>query len=99
MLGLFSGELIFGGAYYWREFCVSKWVGLDSKTASTNSPWAYIREGLLLEGFLHLRFGGLIFGRAYFFFFWGGGLIIGILRYLSMYFRHFPSQSLANWNF
>ena len=24
LLGLFSGELIFGGAYYWKEFCVSK---------------------------------------------------------------------------
>ena len=24
LVGLFSGELIFGGAYYWREFCVSK---------------------------------------------------------------------------
>ena len=66
MLGLFSRELIFGGAYYWKEFCVSKWVGLDNKTASTNSPWAYIREGLLSEGFLRLRFGGLIFGRANF---------------------------------
>ena len=80
LLGLSSGELIFGGAYYWKEFCVSKWVGLDNKnrlklyenslkrlkTASTNSPWAYIREGLLLEGFLRLRFGGLIFRRAYF---------------------------------
>ena len=77
LLGLFSGELILGGAYYWKEFCVSKWVGLDNKTASTNSPWAYIWEGLLSEGFLRLRFGGLIFGRA--FFFWGGGgLIIGI---------------------
>ena len=31
LLGLFSGELIFGGAYYWKEFCVSKWVGLDNK--------------------------------------------------------------------
>ena len=72
LLGLFSGELIFGGAYYWKEFCVSKWVGLDNKnsvnhhenslnqlkTASTNSPWTYIREGLLSEGFLRLRFGG-----------------------------------------
>ena len=61
MLGLFSGELIFEGAYYWKELCVSKWVGLDNKnslnhyenslkqlkTDSTNSPWAYIREGLL----------------------------------------------------
>ena len=38
--GLFSGELIFGGAYYWREFCISKWVKLDNRkeTASTNSP-------------------------------------------------------------
>ena len=90
VLGLFSGELIFGGAYYWKEFCVSKWVGLDNKnslkTATTNSPWAYLREGLLSEGFLRLRFGGLILGKEGFFFFWrwgegegeGGG---GLLRY------------------
>ena len=59
--------------------CVSKWVGLDNKNpANSNSPWVYIREGLLLEGYLRLRFGGLIFGRAYFSL---GGLIIGILRY------------------
>ena len=32
------------------------------KTASTNSPRAYIREGLLSEGFLRLRFGGLYSG-------------------------------------
>ena len=62
MLGLFSGELIFGGACYRKEFCGSKWVGLDNKTASTNSPWAYIWEGLLSEGYLRLRFGGLILG-------------------------------------
>ena len=31
---------------------------------------AYFQEGLLLEGKLHLRFGGPIFGRAYL---WGGG--------------------------
>ena len=36
--------------------------------ASTNSPWAYIWEGLLSEGYLRLRFGRLIFGGAYF---WG----------------------------
>ena len=52
------------------------------KTASTNSPWACILEGLLSEGFLRLRFEGLIFGAGR-----GGGglfweeLIIGILRY------------------
>ena len=72
LLGLFSGKLIFGGAYYWKKFCISKWVGLDNKTASTNSPWDYIWEGLLWEGFLCLRYGGLIFGRDYFFFLGGG---------------------------
>ena len=58
MLGLFLGELIFRGPYYWREFCISKWVGLDNKTPSTSSPWAYIWEGLLSEGFLSLKCGG-----------------------------------------
>ena len=76
---LFAG-LIFGGEYCWKQFCISKWVGLDNnnsdkhyenslkqlKTANTNSPWAYNREGLLSEGFLRLTFGELIFGRAYF---------------------------------
>ena len=33
LLGLFSGELSFGGAYYWKEFCVSKWVALDNKNS------------------------------------------------------------------
>ena len=33
LLGLFLGELIFGGAFYWKEFCVSKWVGLDNKNS------------------------------------------------------------------
>ena len=33
LLRLFSGELIFGWAYYWQEFCVSKWVGLDNKNS------------------------------------------------------------------
>ena len=36
------------------------------KIASTNSPWACIREGLLSEGFLHLRFGDLYSGRLIF---------------------------------
>ena len=68
----------------------SELVGLDNKnsskdyekslkqvkTANPNSPWAYIWEGLLSEGYLRLRFGGLIFGRAYLFiylfiYFWG----------------------------
>ena len=85
MPGLFLRELIFAGAYYWKEFCVSKWVVLDNKTASINSPWAYILEGLLSEGFLRLRFGGLIFGMAYFiYFFLEGGGLIGILWFYSV---------------
>ena len=47
-------------------------LGFTIKTSSTNSPWAYIWEDLLSEGFVRLRFGGLIFGRAYFF----GGLLL-----------------------
>ena len=72
LLGLFSGELIFGVACYRKEFCISKWCGLSLKRASSNSPWPYIREGLLSEGYFCLRFGGLIFGRALFFFLGGG---------------------------
>ena len=45
---------------------------------STNGPWAYIWDGLLSQGFLPLRFGGLFLaGLIYLFlfiyFFLGGG--------------------------
>ena len=30
LTNVFLGELIFRGNYYWMEFCVSKWFGLDS---------------------------------------------------------------------
>ena len=41
------------------------------KTANPNRPWAYILEGLLLDGLLscdlgHLFLGEFIFGRAYY---------------------------------
>ena len=53
--GLFSGELIFGGAYYWKEFCISKWVGLVN-TAKT------LRKQLKqLSPTVH----GLIIGRIF----------------------------------
>ena len=52
--------LIIGG-----NFASQNGLDLTIKTASTNNPWAYIREGLLSEGYLRLRFWGLIFGRAY----------------------------------
>ena len=51
---LFSEGLIIGGNLAFQN-------GLDP-----DSPWAYIREGLLPEGYLRLRFGGLIFGGAYY---------------------------------
>ena len=50
-MGLFSGELIFGGAYYWKEFCDSKWVGHHNKNS--------VKQ-------LALTVHGLIFGRAYY---------------------------------
>ena len=74
-------ELIFGGAYLWREICVSKSIGL-ALSMEANLP--YLRAlskykhpgGLVLgkcvtEGFLRYEFGGLyleglIHGGAYF---------------------------------
>ena len=53
-LGLFSGELIFGGAYYWKEFCVSKWVALGNE----NSINCLKQLTVTVHGF--------IFGRAYY---------------------------------
>ena len=51
LLGLFSGELISEGAYYRKEFCVSKWVWLDNKNSLKQ---------------LALTDHGLIFRRAYY---------------------------------
>ena len=56
---LFSVELNFGGAYYyWKEFCISKWVGLDNK----NSLKHYKNSLKQLAVTVH----GLIFRRAYY---------------------------------
>ena len=68
LLGLFSRELIFGEAYYWKEFCISKWVGLDNKNslkqlAIVNNPWPYVREGFFLGGKVGL--GGLLLENFY----------------------------------
>ena len=61
LLGLFLEGLVIG-----RNFAFQNGFDLSIKNSNSNSPWAYIREGLLSEGYLHLRFGGLIFGRAYY---------------------------------
>ena len=57
LVGLFLWQLIFREAYYWKEFCISKWVDLDDK----NSLKHY--ENSLTQ--LALKVYGLIFGRAY----------------------------------
>ena len=66
LLGLFSGNLFSEGLIIERNFAFQNGLGLTVKTANSNFPLAYIWEGLLLEGCLHLRLGGLIFGRAYY---------------------------------
>ena len=67
-----------GGAYYWNEFCVSKWVGLDNK----NSLKHYKNTKSLYSG-------GHIISRIFASDIWGayfreglflGGLIIRILQ-------------------
>ena len=81
MLGFFVGELIFGGAIIGGNF------SFQNLLANANSPCAYIWEALLSEGYLRLRFGGLIFGRASFFLGGGRGLLsefYGILLTLQL---------------
>ena len=77
---LFEG-LIFGGAYLWREVCVSKSIGLAERSLVGNKftvfalSYLHLRatwRGDLTEGFLSVTsFGGLylegfIHGGAYF---------------------------------
>ena len=62
----FRGSLFSEGLIIARSFAFQNGLGLTIKTAKSNSPWAYIWEGLLSEGYLRLRFGELFFGRAYF---------------------------------
>ena len=72
--GLFLGELVLGGAYYWKEFCVSKWVGHDNKNSVKHYENSLKQPALTGYGLIFGRAGaseGLIFRRAYF---WEGGL-------------------------
>ena len=59
------GGLIFREAYFRRSLLLEGILrlGLTIKTDNSNSPWAYIREGLLSEAYLRLRFRG---GVGYF---------------------------------
>ena len=63
LLRLFSGELIFGGTYYWKEFYVSKWVGLDSNMKQAKTLPKQPKQP---KTAIALTVQGLIFGRAYY---------------------------------
>ena len=77
LLGLFWGELIFGEACNRKEFCISKWVGLDNKNSLKHYENSPKQLALTVHGFI---LGRLIIGRIFasqiwrlIFFFWGGG--------------------------
>ena len=78
MLGLFSGELIFGGACCWKVFCISKWVGLDNKGGRifASEIWG-----------ANFQESGLIF------FFFGGGGGGAYYRNFMVYRKHALQQS------
>ena len=90
----FAGELIFGGAYYWKEFCVSKWVGLHNKNGLNHyenslkqlTLTVFIWEGLLLEGFFASEIWGAYFREV--------SVIIRILRYVFLKKNKKPSRAL-----
>ena len=54
------GDLFFGWAYYWREFCVSQWVGLDNKNSLKHLDNSQTELKTYFQVGLHL--GGLIIG-------------------------------------
>ena len=56
LVGLFSGRLTLGGAYYQKEFCASKWVRLDNKNS--------VKDSSLKQ--LNLTPDELTFGGAYY---------------------------------
>ena len=85
-------ELIFGGAYYWKEFYISKWVGLDNKDSLNNYKnslkqlaltvhglifrMAYYRKDFASEIWGAYFREGLFFIYLFIYFFFGGGGLI-----------------------
>ena len=60
LLGLFSGELIFGGAYYWKAFAFQNGLRLTIKTAENTKKYSLKQLIVTVHGHI------LIFGRAYY---------------------------------
>ena len=79
LLGLFSRELIFGGAYYWIEFCVSKWVELDNENNLKHQGNSPKQLTLTVHG---LTFGRAIIGRIFASEIWGAYFREGLLYYI-----------------
>ena len=78
-------SLILEGLIIGGNFAFQNGLGLTIRTVNSYSLWAYIREGLLSEGYLRLRFGRLILGRAYF---WDGlSEFYGILSLSTLAFK------------
>ena len=90
LIGL--GELIFGRTYYWREVCISKWIGLDNKSSLRHKD-----TGCNSQKQLTLTVHRLTFRRAYY---WKdicvydcGGLCSGGLIFGGAYYRNFTVTS------
>ena len=61
--GLFLEGLVFGGAYLWKEICVSKSIGVALLVGSKFTLFALFY--FVFEGNFQVQApGGLIFGRA-----------------------------------
>ena len=66
----FRGSLFSEGLIIGRNFKFQNGLDLTVKTAGTNSPWAYIREGLLSQRIFASEIWGTYFREGLF---WGGG--------------------------
>ena len=83
-MGIFSGELIFGGAYYWREFWGFK-IGWTSQYNSLKHEDDSLKQLTLSMG---LYSGGLIIGRIFASEIWGAYVREGLF-FGGAYYRNF----------
>ena len=86
LLGLFSGKPIFGGAYYWKDFCVSKWVALDNINSLIHQENSLKQLIVSVHG---LYSGELIIGRIFVSEVWEGLFSGGLIFGGGAYYRNF----------